>query len=212
MNIFVKITALLLFVTTCVFANWTGSTSEPASMKKIDGKAFYVITTADELAWFAAQVNGGKTDINAVLGNDIVFGKNMNTIGTVSWTPIGYSNVRQFAGIFDGAGYTIYGLYVKSSSISGFIGYLTKTGVVKNIIMANGKISAETTYTGAIVAFNYGTIQNTENRNTIEGYLYTGGIVGVNSGVVSNCNNQGIIISRANSSVEYLTHLEELLG
>ena len=201
MRKFSKIIVLLLFVTTCAFADWTGSTSEPANMKKIDGKSFYVITSADELAWFAAKVNGGSTDINAVLANDIVFGKNMNTIGTVSWTPIGYSNVRQFAGIFDGAGYTIYGLYVKSSSTSGFIGYLTKTGVVKNIIMANGKISAETTYTGAIVAFNYGTIQNTENRNTIEGYYYAGGgIVGVNSGVVSNCNNQGIIISRADSS------------
>ena len=84
-----KIIALLLFVTTCAFADWTGSTSEPASMKKIDGKAFYVITTADELAWFAAQVNGGKNDINAVLGNDIVFGKDKNTTGTVNWTPIG---------------------------------------------------------------------------------------------------------------------------
>ena len=133
-----KIIALLLLVTTCVFANWTGSTSEPASMKKIDGKAFYVITTADELAWFAAQVNSGKNDINAVLGNDIVFGKNKNTMGTAKWTPIGgYSNSAQsgFRGVLDGAGYTVYGLYIESSnlnrSVFGFVGRLFGGGVVK---------------------------------------------------------------------------------
>ena len=53
-----KILAILLALSfNASAAAWTGSTSEPENMKKIDGKAFYVITTADELAWFAAQVN-----------------------------------------------------------------------------------------------------------------------------------------------------------
>ena len=206
MNRLKKIIALLLFVTTCAFANWTGSTSEPANMKKIDGKSFYVITSADELAWFAAQVNNGKisTD-NAVLGNDIVFGKDEKTIGTVSWAPI-----RQFAGVLDGAGYTIYGLYVKSSEIRvGFIERLEKTGVVKNVHMVGGNINAEGSiiYAGAIAAVNYGTIQNSENRNSVfntspENNIYSGGIVGFNEGSILDCNNSGEILTKSRGVIQ----------
>jgi len=78
-----KITKLYLIIVSLVAllacdaiaAAWTGSMSEPENMKKIDGKSFYIITTADELAWFASQVNSGKSTINAVLGNNIVFAK-----------------------------------------------------------------------------------------------------------------------------------------
>ena len=61
-KLFLTVLSLLaLLASNAVAAAWTGSMSEPENMKKIDGKAFYVITTADELAWFAAQVNNGKT-------------------------------------------------------------------------------------------------------------------------------------------------------
>ena len=76
-------------------AAWTGANIEPENTKKMDGKTFYVITTADELAWFAAQVNSGNGAINAVLANDIVFGKDTNTVNAQNtWTPIGK---RQYA-------------------------------------------------------------------------------------------------------------------
>ena len=200
-----KIIALLLFVTTCAFANWTGSTSEPANMKKIDGKSFYVITSADELAWFAAKVNGGSTDINAVLANDIVFGKDLNTTGSVSWTPIGSSKECQFAGVLDGAGYTIYGLYVKRSSNAGFLGYLAETGIVKNIHMIHGNIIAEgSSYVGAIAAVNYGMIQNSENQNLIYtssgGTIYFGGMVGLNEGIILDCYNSGDVLAKSNKN------------
>ncbi len=195
MKIFKKIIALLLLAMTCSFADWTGSTSEPASMKKIDGKAFYVITTADELAWFAAQVNSGKNDINAVLGNDIVFGKDKNTTGTVNWTPIGKTTDRQFAGILDGAGYTVYGLYSSGGTNAGLVGVLAETGIVKNIFMSKGIIKADQ-YAGAIVAINYGLVQNSENQNSVldtNFTSYSGGIAGINKGVIGNCRNSGVI-------------------
>ena len=47
---------VLCLATSLCAANWNGSTREPESTKKIDGKVFYVITSAEELAWFAAQV------------------------------------------------------------------------------------------------------------------------------------------------------------
>ena len=71
---------LALLVSFGFGAAWTGANSEPENTKKMDGKTFYVITTADELAWFAAQVNSGNGAINAVLANDIVFGKDTNTV------------------------------------------------------------------------------------------------------------------------------------
>ena len=211
-----KIIALLLFVTTCAFANWTGSTSEPANMKKIDGKSFYVITSADELAWFAAKVNSGSTDINAVLANDIVFGKDKKSIGSVSWTPIG---TEYFYGVFDGAGYTIYGLYISTGTrcqendlCAGLISRLGKGGVVKNVVMDKGEItvaqsSKSESFVGAIAGFSNGTIQNTENRNPITvidsslGTLYVGGIAGAGpTGTIANSKNSGRIRVKAKTS------------
>lgn len=203
MNYLTKLVCFIAFLAAQAFAAaWTGSTSEPENMKKIGGKAFYVITSADELAWFAAKVNSGKTDINAVLGNDIVFGKDKNTTGTVSWTPIGKDSTRQFMGILDGAGYTIYGLYVKTSKIAGFIGYLAENGVVKNVLMDKGSISVEATYAGSIAAINYGTIEKSGNKNSVfnsssKSGIYSGGIVGSNEGSITDCSNSGEILAES---------------
>ena len=227
MNMFAKITTILLFFAICTFANWTGSTSEPESMKKIDGKPFYVITSADELAWFAAQVNNGSSDINAVLGNDIVFGNDKNTVGTVSWSPIGYSEEKQFAGVFDGAGYTIYGLYVKRPTIAGFIGYLAKSGIVKNVYVDKGTISVELSskpYAGGLVAINYGIVQKSKNLNSVsnnqnpyflpssEKNIYSGGIVGLNEGLILDCNNGGKILAKSKNIAQPVSFAGGIAG
>lgn len=227
MKTLAKITTTLLFFATCSFANWTGSTSEPESMKKIDGKPFYVITSADELAWFAALVNSGSTDINAVLGNDIVFGNDKNTVGTVSWTPIGHSETKQFAGVFDGAGYTIYGLYVNRSTAAGFIGYLAKSGIVKNVYMDKGTVSVELSgkpYAGGIVAINYGIVQKSKNLNSVsnnqnpsfqassEKNIYSGGIVGSNEGVILDCNNGGTILAKSKNIAQPVSFAGGIAG
>ncbi len=113
MPLFVLI--LFFFVANLFAAAWTGSTSEPENMKKIDGKPFYVITNADELAWFAAQVNSGRPDINAVLANDI------DAEGG-DWVTI-----ESFNGIIDGNNQTIKN-YNRL-----FINKLNSNGVVKNM-------------------------------------------------------------------------------
>ena len=115
MKIFKKILALLLLAMTCSFANWTGGTKEPELRTKIDGKVFYLISTPEELAWFAAQVNSGKTEINAKLSKDIVLWDDSlpsNGEATI-WQPIGDSLTKSFNGIFDGDNHKIRGLYVR---------------------------------------------------------------------------------------------------
>ncbi len=172
---------------------WTGVTSEPASTTEVDGKSFYVITNAEELAWFAEQVNGGSSSISAVLGNDIVFAADEESISTVAWTPIGVDENHQFSGILDGAGFTIYGLYVGKRQYAGLIGVLAETGVVRNLKLASGS-NEGTKYAGGVVALSYGTIRNTTNFSSVSAtgtLVYAGGIVGYNEGNILDCDNEG---------------------
>jgi len=198
-----KILALLLALAFNAFAAaWTGSTSEPENMKKVDGKSFYVITTADELAWFANQVNGGKTTINAVLGNDIVFGKDKNTRCSVKWTPIGKDTGHQFAGILDGAGYAIYGIYVDGIPIAGIVGVLKAGGVVRNLTTNSGYVGGGFRV-GGFVAHNDGIIQNVENNNGVSrttgdsSSVYVGGIAGHNNGTIKISSNKASVSNNA---------------
>lgn len=175
-------------------AAWSGSTIEPESMKKIDGKPFYVITNADELAWFAAQVNGGKTTINAVLNNDIVFGANTTTTSSVEWTPIGIDMDHKFIGVLDGNNFTIYG-FMTSDKIKtyygGLVGVLGANGIVKNLNVAKSSVYAQSD-AGSIAGVNYGTIENVNTNGTVKSHI-AGGVAGTNAntGTIRGCNNTG---------------------
>ncbi len=175
-------------------AAWTGANSEPENTKKIDGKTFYVITTPEELAWFAAQVNSGNGAINAVLANDIVFGANTSTVNTTSaWAPIGKDSTHQFQGTLDGAGYSIYGVYtVKTLTYGGLVGVLAKEGIVQNVKMKKDSINASK-YAGGLVAYSYGTVTGCSNSGSVSSYSYSGGIVGYNEGTVTGCSNSGSV-------------------
>ena len=224
-----KIISMLMFAVTCSFANWTGSISEPENMTRIDGKAFYVITSADELAWFAAQVNSGNgnSQINAILANDIVFGKDKQTKGTVNWIPIGSDRI-EFNGVLDGAGHTIYGLFLStgigntvkgcddySNCTAGLVGALGSNGVVKNVIMDKGEINITLSlknralWVGGIAGIGRGLIQNSKNQNKIYVFdslggnsIYVGGIVGSGSGTITNSNNGGRIDVKGKHSTQ----------
>lgn len=191
-----KILAMLLLAASCSFANWLGGTSEPENTKKIDGKVFYQITTPEELAWFAVQVNSGKTTINAQLANDIVLWDTevADKSGTTRWKAIGDTSIRAFDGVFDGNGHKISGLYVndtlaaKADSISrGLFGVVGENGVVKNLSVDNAYVYAHVDSTkskkrygniGGLVGKNKGTIENVSYDGTVltylEGYVISG--------------------------------------
>ena len=194
-NIFSTI-ALLFLATNLFAAAWTGATSEPENMKKIDGKPFYVITNADELAWFAAKVNAGETTINAVLANDIIFGANESSSSNTIWTTI-----NSFDGIIDGNDFTIYGVFLKGNY---FINKLTADGALKKIKLKNfntsyttkvdaGTFVTTTTRTGTGFVFeNYGLISYIENYNNFNAQD-CGGISTKNYGTISHSSNYGNI-------------------
>lgn len=188
-------------------ADWTGATSEPKSTKEIDGKTFYVITSAEELAWFAAQVNSGKMTINAQLANDIHFMGDTSKTSSVNWTPIGKNNSYAFSGIFDGAGRTIYGLYSSQHKFAGLFGVIDKASVVKNMNLNVGKMQTTSktsdSFAGGIVAYNSGLVLECTNGGSVSfASYYSGGIVGWNAGTVSNCIN-GSPVSASAPSYDY---------
>ena len=192
MKMLIKYIAIwALSFSSAIAENWTGSAVEPENMKKIDGKAFYVITTADELAWFAAQVNSGKS-VNGVLSANITLGT------TYAWTPIGKDSTKMFQNIFDGGNYTITAPYTKTGVFAGLFGVIGANGVVKNVKVANPSIT-HTRNGGAIAGFNNGTIDNVSvtggSVSTTQDPGFSGGIVGRNKGLISNTSS-GVSVKR----------------
>ena len=165
---------ILFFFVTNLFAFWV-SVSEPENMKKIDGKSFYVITKADEFAWFAEQVNSGKTTINAILANDIVFGKDTTTRGE----NFEGSFLRKYNGILDGNGHFVFGLSIWSGD---FIGVLSNDGVIKNI-------SFKKLYSESFVKENWGRLEYITmydlESNSPDYFVYK------NNGLIDHCTYYG---------------------
>ena len=176
-----KIFALLSVLSVAAFANWSGTTSTPASIT-VGSDAFYEVSSPEELAWFAAQVNSGHPAINAILKNDIVFFEDslteMNKGSAHAWTPISYSPENAFSGVFEGNGHKIKGLYLQDHDYSyvngnrlGFFGHIAPQGVVRNVgfeknymdvVYQDGTsaFGSETVSFGPLAGKNEGTIEN----------------------------------------------------
>ena len=164
---------------------WDGtSTTEP---KLTDD--MYQISSAAELAWFASKVSEDST-INAKLTAPI-------NLANKTWTPIkgiynSTSYQYEYAGTFDGAGYTISGL----STDKGLFNALSSTATVKNLTVS-GAVSGNG-IVGGIVGVNDGLIENCLFKGTVKNVATnaTGGIAGRSSsqtGIIRNCVNQGAI-------------------
>ena len=155
----------------------------------------YQIGTADELRWFANQVNSGNTAAWAVLTTSI-------NLGGEAWTPIGTSSSNRYTGTFDGAGHTIDGMTIQSTGYNmGFVGYLYTNGVIQNLTLGeNCSVSGDGNYVGGICGYNYGgTITGCTNHGTVNntgtGDKYTGGICAYNrsGSTVTGCTNTGTV-------------------
>lgn len=174
---------------------------------KGDGKVGnpYIITTAEELAWFRDQVNGGNKKICAKIADnvEVIDLKNFchaadasKKIDEQSWVPIGNSN-KPYQGTFDGNGKTITNLYINASQVNmGLFGY-TYGGTIKNLTFEYANVTNTNNYAGVLVgeAFWGSTLQNIKISNTcqIKGGNYTGGIAGYLDGNAYNCVNYATV-------------------
>ena len=177
---------------------------------KGDGKkdSPYIITKAEELAWFRDQVNGGNKKICAKIADnvEVIDLKNFchaadasKKIDEQSWVPIGNSN-KPYQGTFDGNGKTITNLYINASQTSqnnmGLFGY-TYQSTIKNLTFENANVTNTQSNTGILVGkAGYGsTLQNIKISKTcqIKGGNYTGGIAGELDGNAYNCVNYATV-------------------
>jgi len=153
----------------------------------------YVITDGAGLAQLATEVNGGDAKVGKyyVLGNDI----NLSAYG--NWTPIGTNATNSFKGTFDGAGYTISGLYINNASrdYAGLFGYVFN-GSIKDVFIKGASVTAKTHVGGLAGYVNNSTIENCHVSGTVAGHDRVGGVVGnvfVSSSGIIGCSFNGSV-------------------
>ena len=165
---------LLLLVAAMVMPKMVWAEITPTKPSSGDGSSAtpYQISTAGELYWFAALVNGdrsveGVTAANKsacakLTANIVVNEKVLNESGELNsgtfteWTPMGYDN-DPYSGIFDGDNHTISGLYFNNSERkeAGLFG--VSKGTIKNVGVVDSYFCGYD-FVGGICGLNHGTV------------------------------------------------------
>ena len=166
----------------------------------------YIITKAEELAWFRDQVNSGNNYICAKISDDVevidmstvchAADKSQN-LEELSWEPIGKNDYGyQYCGTFDGNGKTITNLYINASQNNvGLFGY-TSEGTIKNLTFEYANVTNTGVFTGILVGYaNTSNFQNIKISKTcqMKGGKETGGIAGDFNGNAYNCVNYATV-------------------
>lgn len=180
------------------YDNVTAYTDEEAGAEDFVNPADeYTISTAEELyglSVIATEVGdifendtiylADDIEMNAGLASDWAAG---NTEGVRAWTPVG-TETKPFAGIFDGEGHTISGIYMSTSkAYAGLFGNVAD-GTIQNLKLENSFFEstiAEESHAmlGSIAGNAYGTLKN----------IYSNAIVhstGVRNGGLVGCTGQ----------------------
>ncbi len=182
------------------------------------------ISTPDELAALRDAVNGGNdyAGVTVTLAADIDLG-GLNDYGDgveeKQWIPIGNSIRAPFAGVFNGGGHTIKGLYV-----GGLFGY--SSGTIQNLNVVGSLIEGSSrggiagrnsggsivnccfmgsieggSQVGGIVGWNDGMVKGCSNNAAVSASVSVGGIAGRNDGTILNCSNTGMVSGLRNDSI-----------
>lgn len=177
----------------------------PVAPAQKDG--VYQIGTADELVWFAKQVNGGSTAISGMLTAEI-------DLNGFDWTPIG-SSAKKFSGSFDGAGYAIKNLTIDYQTAKsgerlylGLFGYAEGTkdnrAAIKNLTV-QGSVNAGSEFSvysgnvaGVVACGSYVDVSGVISRVNVTVDAKVGSACGVGglAGVLinstaTNCGSEG---------------------
>lgn len=164
----------------------------------------FLITTAEELKWYANYVNGesGDNEVHNTACAQLVKDIDLSTVcgeGKGNWTPIAkygiykYDSEYHFDGVFDGNGHTISNLYINDENGSklGLFGYIKPTASsapasVKNLKMYNVQIVGRE-YIAAVSGSGSGV--TFENIEVISGSIAGTSIISGISSCVGNAKN-----------------------
>ena len=180
-----------------------GTAESPYLIKSVSD-----FVTLDSAVSTSGQSHAG--DFFAMTG-DIDCAKVTNDTETIDFQGVGGGGI-EFAGTFDGRGYSIKNLTINplvlndegatvvnsSKSYVGLFGYLGEGGTVKNLVIDKSCDITLCNYSGVVVAYNAGTVDNCRNYAAVKCVsTNNGGIVGLNAGTISNCYNAGRISAGA---------------
>jgi len=177
-----------------------------------DGQNVYTLDSAEDLYEFAMYAQK-KTFAGSVvqLGADIVANTGTATEdgwtgndAPVNWTPIGYkgdsndTDVR-FAGIFDGQGHTISGVYFNTTTVkgAGLFATTAASAVLKGFRLENSYFESSVNRMGSVVGNFNGTLENVYSNAFVKGTATNrfGGLVAQIDGkaTITNCWYDGTL-------------------
>lgn len=187
----------------CVAENCLrGLNGESEYKPAVENNGVYEISKPGQLFWFAEKVNGGETNVNAKLLNDIVIPEGRQ------WIPI-----NEYLGVFDGNGHTISGMNVEiAEGMAGMFlelnGSVKHLGIIDSSFATVGVQGGPEHMLGAVAGFfgGSGTIEDCYSRNitfiesdTLAAIVEVGGIVGIIDGsdssafpTIKNCYSAGL--------------------
>ena len=208
--IFVAVFAAGVSDTSYALDTWTGKVSDSLTGSGTQ-EAPYEISSGDDLAYLAAQVNGG-TDYD---GQYFKLTQSID-LNNSEWTPIGkieigetQTTTKVFKGIFDGGGFTVSNIKISKKTVAaGLFGYVGTGGSVENLTVSGLNVSFTTSerdlgYGGA-VAYNEGTVASVtvEDLDINAPDYLVGGVVGYNAGTYNaGTYNAGTVSSCTLTSV-----------
>lgn len=130
------------------------------------------ISTPEELAWVARQVNGDQENTSeegigdGFEGTTICLTADLD-LGGREWEPIGRDLGHPFKGRFDGGGHRILGLAINREGVklAGLFGFTYFNALVRNVAVLDCRIrsvvgSGLIAYAGPVCAYGYGDILN----------------------------------------------------
>ena len=151
-------------------------------MESEDHETIY-ISTAEELALFAYNVNNGVQNDNVPYSDRTVVLQDDIDLSGANRTPIGTESAP-FTGEFDGSGCTITGLRVIDQDCSGLF------GVASNAVLSSVVISDATISSSAFLADPYGSCTKTGSGFNFCGVL-AGTVIG--ESMITDCSVSGLV-------------------
>lgn len=135
-----------------------------------------------------ADVYGLQGALAMSSGNSYVLANDIDAAGTAAWTTNGGFRSRgTYTGVFDGGSHTISGLTERSGQ--GLFGTIGPGATVKNLNLANVRITTDLSEAGAVAARNQGTISNVSVSGNVSGTshagIIAGGLVATNVGTIT---------------------------
>ncbi len=185
---------------------WDG-TAETSWYNTTD--TYYELSTPEQFAGFAKIVSGTVDGIAAdsFAGKTVLLMTDLD-LGSQPWTAVGLYSSNPFAGTFDGNGKKISNFCIGSTSAN-YTGALFSynTGVIANLTIDSGSVTANHGYAGAFIARNDGSLVNCLNKADItSSNVRVGGLVGYNSNgaFIIGCANMGSVTSSSTSTSAYV--------